>query len=132
MKGLRLVLPGALAALLLAALVWKLLSVRRIRMRRRYPGWRAERLYVRMTEALHFAGFLKEYDGQEKEFVNALGNVIPSISPQQALLGQQAALQAAYGAGRPSRNQRRCVWELYRETFRFLARQQKGIRKFFF
>lgn len=132
LKGLRLVLPGALAALLLAALVWKLLSVRRIRMRRRYPGWRAERLYVRMTEALHFAGFLKEYDGQEKEFVNALGNVIPSISPQQALLGQQAALQAAYGAGRPSRKQRRCVWELYRETCRFLARQQKGIRKFVF
>ena len=131
-KVLRLFLPSALAVILLTALGWKLLAVRRIRVRKRYPRWRADRLYVRMTQALHFGGFLTEYDGQEKEFGSALCEAIPIISPQQALMGQQAALQAAYGAQRLSKKQRRCVWELYRETCRFLAQQQKGARKFVF
>ncbi len=131
-KTAGMIVLSAVVLLFLFLLVRKILSARRVRMRKRYPRWRADRLYVQMMEVLHFGGLFTEYDGQEKEFPDLLCRQITSISQEEAEKGRQTALLAAYGKEGVSREQRGQVFEIYGKTCRYVLEHMKGFRKIYF
>ncbi|MGI6007799.1 MAG: transglutaminase-like domain-containing protein [Ruminococcus sp.] len=121
-----------LAFLVFLLLAGKILAVRRRELRKRYPRWRADRLYAQMMEVLHFGGFFTEYDGQEKKFAQVLSDQISSISLEEAQNAIRTALLSAYGNEVVSRKQRRQVFEIYRETCLFVLKHLRGLRKLYF
>ncbi|MGI6011398.1 MAG: transglutaminase-like domain-containing protein [Ruminococcus sp.] len=133
--GLREAVSLAVLILIFLFLGWltvKVLAVRRIRMRKKYARWGADRLYGQMVEVLHFGGFLTEYDGQEKEFAELLSRQVETISEEEAQKGLKAALTAAYGKEGSSREQRRQVYKIYQKTCQYMLENIKGFRKIYF
>ncbi|UWP57970.1 transglutaminase-like domain-containing protein [Ruminococcus gauvreauii] len=124
---------GVLAAVCAAAVcMWKYLVIRRRRRKHRYRRYRADRLYARVLEVLHFGGLLKEYDGTEKGFPDALAEAIPDISRAEAYTAVQTVFREAFGPERISRKDTDAVLVIYEKTCRHVCRSLWGFKKWYF
>lgn len=85
---------------LLLAIVWSIIWNYRIKwnwMRKGGIG----RIYRQLLLMLHFAGYLKEYDGSEKEFSAKLAEVVPTVSPEEAEQLVNDVNEEAFGRPEP-------------------------------
>ncbi|MCH1981767.1 transglutaminase family protein [Ruminococcus sp. OA3] len=124
---------GVLAAVSTAAVcMWKYLVLRRRRRKHLYRRYRADRLYARVLEVLHFGGHLREYDGTEKGFPDALAEVVPDISPAEAYTAVQTVFREAFGPERISRKDTDAVLIIYEKTCRHVCQSLWGLKKLYF
>ena len=77
-------------------------------------------------------GLLKEYDGTEKGFPDALAEAIPDISRAEAYTAVQTVFREAFGPERISRKDTDAVLVIYEKTCRHVCRSLWGFKKWYF
>jgi transglutaminase-like putative cysteine protease len=75
------------------------LDYRRLRFRQNTDLMNTRQLFAKLVKMLHTAGYLREYDGTESDFISALVDVFPSLNRSDADRFYAIVNVAAYGKG---------------------------------
>jgi transglutaminase-like putative cysteine protease len=86
------------------------LDYRRLRFRQNTDRMNARQLFTKLITMLHTAGYLREYDGTEADFVSALIDAIPGLNRSEADRLYSIVNIAAYGR-EVTDTQQTTLWE---------------------
>lgn len=87
------------------------------------------RIFGRLMDMLHFAGYMSGYNGTEENFAEKLSGELPCISRTEAEQMTEIVRQAAYGQREPSGKEMESVKNVYFRTAEFLSKEQTGFSK---
>lgn len=116
-----------------AGLTVLLLAVNyRRRGRRILEQMNCRQIFARFMKMLHFAGYMSEYTGTEKDFAQRLSGEILCLNKAEALRLTDTVTRAAYGKGEANASENEFVRQIYIRTAGWLGGKMKGIRKWRF
>lgn len=121
----------ALMVLLSIGLLIVLLWSRKEKKREEIKSFRADTLFVKMIEFLHFGGFLKGYMGMEKDFSERLTETVEDLSEEEASLLIRLVYRESYGKGHIPEEDRQDVYQIYRKVCGFVYQRLKCYQKWY-
>ena len=90
---------------------------------------KCRRIFGRLMDMLHFAGYMSACNGTEEDFAEKLSGELPCINRDEAEQMTEIVRQAAYGQTEPSEKETEFVRAVYCRAAEFLREEQTGLRK---
>ena len=84
------------------------------------------KLFRRFLKALHFAGYMKEYEGTEPDFAEQLCKILSEIPEEQTKEAVRITGKAAFGREEPSAEEEDALRLYCRRAGRLLKTRKKG------
>ena len=114
------------------AFIWGMICLRRYAILRRQEKYGAGQIMVRMLEVLGMAWKMKDCDAMGADFSEKLSHAVPSISREEAVQIQRAALQESFGNEEISKMQGRETRSVYKKACSYVYKNLPWYKKMYF
>lgn len=131
LQTLKVVLSCIAAAAVIFGLVF-FLKGRRKRKLLSQKKLKTNLLFLKMMEALHLAGYCRNYNGTEDDFPKQLSELVENVSEEETAIFVKLANQAAFGNTPVSKENKLQVYDSYCKVTDFALKKLGFIKKFFF